>query len=187
MAKVFIDCGAYKGSMLRHCLKNPAYGPSYKRYAFECNPALRKIDYGADVTVIRKAVWIVDGFVNFYMNLRHPTAVQGHSVYREKTTGGLDKNRPVAVPCIDFSTWLKNEVTADNYVVVKMNIEGAEYDVLEKCVADGTATLIDELHIQWHAKKCLIPEERSAKLRQALAALPIKIFNGYGTIKAPRK
>ena len=185
--KVFIDLGAYKGAMIRHCRKNPAYGSSYKCYAFECNPALSKIDYGADVVAVRKAAWVFDGTVKFYMNLRHQTAVQGHSLYREKTTGGLDKDHPIEVPCVDFSAWLKATVAADDYVVIKCNIEGAEFDVLEKCCADGTAALIDELHIQWHTKKCQLPESRRTDLMGRLSGFPIKIYNGYGKIKAPKK
>jgi FkbM family methyltransferase len=183
--KVYLDCGAFKGSIMRQFLRNPAYGPSYKCYAFECNPAMFKIDYGPDVTVIHKALWVHDGVVPLYMNKRHPT-IEGHSVYREKITGDLDKEHPVDLPCIDFSAWLTATITPDDYVVCKMNIEGAEYDVLEKCVIDGTIRLIQELHIQWHCGKCKIPVTRHNALVASLVGYPIKVYNGYGHIKAKK-
>jgi FkbM family methyltransferase len=149
---------------------------------------LFKINYGEGVTVIHKALWVSDGTVPLYMNLRHPT-IEGHSVYRTKVTGNLDKDHPVDVPCMDFSAWLAAEFKPEDEVVVKMNIEGAEYDVLEKCVKDGTVALMKELHIQWHAHKIGMPRTRHDALVCALATFPLKVFPGYGHIKckAPSK
>jgi hypothetical protein len=56
------------------------------------------------------------------------------------------------VPAIDFSCWVKEMVARHTevdgstpFVVVKMDIEGAEYAVLEELVRDGTITLVSEL------------------------------------------
>lgn len=188
--KAYVDCGIFKGSILRHFLKNPAYGPSYRLYAFECNPSLSHVNYGDNVTTIRKAIWTHDGEVELFVNHKGadmtPTRIEGHSVYKEKRTGRLDKDHPIKVPCIDFSAWLQRTFTPEDYVVVKMNIEGAEYDVLEKCVADGSTALIDELHIQWHFNKISVIGDRHNTLIWALNKLPLKLFNGYGKIRVKR-
>ncbi len=51
------------------------------------------------------------------------------------------------VPCFDFSAWLKDQGHVD---AVKMDIEGSEYQLLEKMHADGTDELVGLLIIEWH-------------------------------------
>jgi len=56
----------------------------------------------------------------------------------------------VKVTSIDLSSWLKKNITEDDYVLVKMDIEGAEFEVLQKCLDDETLDMIDEINIEWH-------------------------------------
>lgn len=179
----FIDCGAYKGKLIEQFRANARYGSAYKVYALECNPALSHVHFPG-TTEIRKAAWIFDGELEFFINTKVPR-IQGNSVYRDKTTGHLDKEHPVKVPCFDFSKWLSETFTAEDYVVIKMNIEGAEYDVLEKCIVDGTISLINELHIQWHWMKIPgVSRERHDNLVRALNRVNgLNVYNGYGRIK----
>lgn len=184
--KAYIDCGAYKGTTLLWFRSNPNYGPAFKCFAFECNPSLLKINYGDDVTTIRAAVWTTDGELRFYRNAKTPN-IQGNSVYKEKKTGQLDKKHPIIVPCIDFSAWLKKNFKLDDFVIVKMNIEGSEYDVLEKCFVDGSIVLIDELHIQWHASKIPGLNDRHRSIKAKLEQLKsIKVYDGYGHLRAAK-
>ena len=158
--KTYIDCGAFVGRTLE---KYPA--SEYKRYAFECNPLLADVKYPEDVEVIREAVWVKNGIINFYVNnANHET--EGCSVYKDKTTGDL--NTVLPVQCIDFSEWLQ----PSSYTIVKMNIEGAEYEVLEKCIETGTINLIHELFIYWHFGKIpSITAERHDNLVQKLKTI----------------
>jgi FkbM family methyltransferase len=60
----------------------------------------------------------------------------------------IDKS--LEVKCIDFSEYLKKTVNENDYVICKMDIEGAEYDVLGKLIDDDSIDLIDEIYIEWH-------------------------------------
>ena len=60
----------------------------------------------------------------------------------------IDKN--LEVKCIDFSKYLKKTVNENDYVICKMDIEGAEYDVLGKLIDDNSIDLIDKIYIEWH-------------------------------------
>ena len=62
----------------------------------------------------------------------------------------IDYSSPVPVPAVDFSAWLRRTVSPGDRVVVKMDIEGAEYPVLAKLVDEGTINLISVLYIEWH-------------------------------------
>jgi FkbM family methyltransferase len=181
MKTVFIDCGAYKGKLIKRFRDKH---PGCKIYAFECNDYLNKVNYGDDVERINSAIWINEGKLPFYMNLR-VRGIEGHSVYSDKTTGKLDKNNPVTVNCIDFSKWLINKFSIGEYNVhVKMNIEGAEYPVLEKCIDDNAITYINHLYVQWHYMKIpSIGKGTHVKLVEKLKNVKtLTIHNGYGDI-----
>lgn len=176
----FVDCGAFRGKALNWARKR--YGDKCKLYAFECNPHIPH-SYGNDVKTIEKAVWVSDGNLRFYMNTMKPT-IEGHSVYKNKTTGNLDKEHPVVVPCIDFSKWLLSTFKENDDVIVKMNIEGAEYDVLEKCIETGAIKIIKTLFIQWHYKKIPGLEKQHVDLVSKLnKVVSLKLFDGYGNLK----
>jgi hypothetical protein len=76
---------------------------------------------------------------------------------------------PVPVPAIDFSAWLRRTVGPDDHVVVKMDIEGAEYPVLTKLLNDGTINLISVLYIEWHHDR--FPAMRRAEHDQVATAV----------------
>ena len=89
---------------------------------------------GTAVILKREVAWVEDGTLMF-----HPDG----SASRIGAYG-------FEVTCFDFSTWLASYKGTDDEVFVKMDIEGAEVQVLEKMKADGTDALVDELLVEWH-------------------------------------
>jgi len=140
--KVFIDLGANKGSSIEWCESN--YGSDYAIHAFE--PVSHLFDnlkrkYVDSTVLYRQAAWIEDG--EKFLNISHgdlSSSFYGH-VSGQKNI--------IAVETIDFSRWLEANFP-DNYIVLKMNIEGAEFPVLIKMIHDGTITMVNELYYQFH-------------------------------------
>jgi hypothetical protein len=62
----------------------------------------------------------------------------------------LDWSNKTKVECFDFSEWLSKNVKEDDYVICKIDIEGAEFEVLKKCIADNTLRLINSLDVEFH-------------------------------------
>ncbi len=56
----------------------------------------------------------------------------------------------IKVPSFDFSNWLGKNIQDGDYVLCKIDIEGAEFEVLKKCIKDDTLKLITEIHIEFH-------------------------------------
>eukprot|EP01059_Diplonema_ambulator_P007597 TRINITY_DN17076_c1_g1_i1.p1 TRINITY_DN17076_c1_g1~~TRINITY_DN17076_c1_g1_i1.p1 ORF type:complete len:398 (+),score=92.94 TRINITY_DN17076_c1_g1_i1:41-1195(+) len=54
------------------------------------------------------------------------------------------------VKAIDFSSYLKATVRPEDFVVIKMDIENAEFRVLEKMFETSTINLVDEMFIECH-------------------------------------
>ena len=56
------------------------------------------------------------------------------------------------VPCISFSEFIINNFTKNDFIVIKMDIEGAEYDVLEDLINKNIISWIDYIAVEFHAQ-----------------------------------
>jgi FkbM family methyltransferase len=170
---VFIDLGSHFGAITRKFIASKLYSPDFVLHAFECNPVISPAIFKAYppfVNVHREAAWIFDGKLEFYVN--KDQRVQGASFCKEKTTGNLDKEHPVTVDCIDFCEWLKRNFQLNDNIIVKSNIEGAEYALFNKMLANGTIQYIKRLFLMRHWHKIGLPEEVDTKLISDLRAVP---------------
>lgn len=50
----------------------------------------------------------------------------------------------------DVASWMRSHFTKEDYVMVKMDIEGAEFDIVKKLAEDDALQLIDVLAIECH-------------------------------------
>lgn len=152
MRKVYIDCGAWTGDSV---LKFKKYYNDYDIYAFECHPNHKKdliqLSKKYDFKFIDKAVWTKNREkIPFYIGTKDRTAASTVHISKKRK---IDKIHPIFVTCIDFSKWIMENFNRDQYIVCKMNIEGAEYDILEKMLKDGSISYIKRLFCSWHQNK----------------------------------
>lgn len=172
MRKIFIDLGAHKGDTVKAFKGMDEYSPDFELFAFEPNPN-SKIHKKAEkygVTVFQKAAWIEDGVMPFYTNPKHLDC-QGGTLLKEKTSGGLDKNHPLMVETVDIGKWIKDNFASTDTIILKMDIEGAEYKVLSKMVDDGSIAYIDKLYIETHYNRIGFTEGADKALFAMLAKI----------------
>lgn len=166
--KVFIDAGAHAGSAMRKFMEEPRYDDGWVIHAFEPNPFIRTRErYPSKAIIHRSAAWVEDGWADFYYNAKKPTD-DGASLIKEKRTGNLDVENPVSVQTIDFSRWLLDNFHESDTIVLKMDIEGAEYPVLRKMIKDGSIDIVDEIHLESHSRKVNVPEKDTEALLDEL-------------------
>jgi FkbM family methyltransferase len=162
--KVFIDCGVWTGDSIKAFKE---YDNSYEIYGFECEPrlneVLKKLSKEHTFNFINKAVWVKDEQIKLFPGENDLT--QSSSLYSEKKKY-IDRKNPVKVDAIDFSSLIMKTFKKEDYIICKMNIEGAEYDILEKMVADKSIDYINKLFISWHWKKLKgFPKDRHDKIK----------------------
>ncbi len=145
MRNILIDCGYHKGESIERFKHLDILVQPWEIYAFEPNPDLFNQLDDKNVHLIDSAVWIEDGQIDFY--IAEDSA--GSSLIKHKSTAKLSET-PIKVPCIDFATWLTELCKLGDYVIVNMNIEGAEYQVLPDLLKKGCMNLIDALYIEFH-------------------------------------
>jgi len=171
-----VDCGSNTCKVLAERIER---GLETEFFAFEPQPELvacvAEVRRRYPETAIRffnKAVWVRDGVMDFYLATEWGPNHKGGSTLlagHVKNASKVDYSRPVAVECIDFSRWIRRNFRRRDHLVVKMDIEGAEYPVLEKMVADGTIDYVAELIVEfhWHMNENL-DQARHDALRAAL-------------------
>jgi len=173
--KVFIDCGAHKGAATSHFRVNVVDRTEWRIHCFEANSELKR-EYG-NAKLHKVAVWIKDGRTKFYRSDNGPMS-PSCSLLKEKKTGHLNKSKMVKT--VDFSTWLATTFCEKDTIYVKMDIEGAEYAVLEKMIKEGTIGLVKKLFVEFHGKEIGKTKEECNDMVMALKS--IKSLELYGDL-----
>ena len=111
-------------------------------YAFDPNPALELPEFCEDTHIVlnHAAAWIYTGVVN----------------YRADGLNSWLTNDPRApqVPCVDLAVFIADLVGAHNdNIVLKLDCEGAEYELLDHLIATNTDEMLDLVIVEWHPKK----------------------------------
>jgi len=61
-----------------------------------------------------------------------------------------EKQGEITVDSLDFSNFILKNFSKEDHIVVKMDIEGAEYEVLEKMIKDDSIDYLNELIVEFH-------------------------------------
>jgi len=166
--KLFVDCGGYDGcSALMFLLDNP----DFDCVSFEPNPALWDHFEGVPTRLVRKAAYVFDGEIDFKLD---PIDSDGSTLIAGKRvdfSGTLaDSDCPVIkVRCVDLSAFIRNAARTYDTIILKLDVEGAEYDILEHMLAEGTIDLIERLYCEFHAHKMEIEPGRHGRVVEEVA------------------
>ena len=159
MKKIFLDLGAHVGESIEAFMKYWEDADEFEILSLEPSayPKIVKSlmetqEKYANVLYTQTAAWTHTGTVKFY-----DTGNEDSSILKEKCPYSYQDGKPFIpreVSCIDISEAIRKEFSKDDYIIVKMDIEGGEYAVLEKMVNDGTMEYIDKLYCELHGSKC---------------------------------
>lgn len=149
MRNVFINVGAGKGSDIDGFLNMSPDHKDWEIFVFECNPNLIPTIRSKHPTanIMEYAASTKDGNSKLYLGKQYVNS----SLNPNKIN--VSKDDYLEVQTIDFSKWLLDTFTKDDNIILTLDIEGAEYDLLEKMIGDDSLDLIDELYIEFHGKK----------------------------------
>ena len=152
MKKVFIDCGANEGQSIQNFINKWSDWSEYTIHSYEANPRLvhhfDKFKEIQNINFHSEAIWIYDGTVDFYLSNEGNV---GSSIIGTKVTGRLDKI-PTTVKCVDIDRIIRQYSKEDN-VILKIDVEGAEYELLDYMLSKNTFELVNDLYIEFHNGK----------------------------------
>ena len=169
MRNIFIDCGYYDGRSIARFKKMKEFSSKkFEIFAFEASELIRNYSNikKHNVDLIKAAVWVEDGLVDFFESARRRG--QANSVFKNPNASRREKSR--RVKSIDFSKWIKDNFSKEDFIVLKMDIEGAEYQVLNKMLKDKTLEFIDIAFIEYHYERISdIGADKFRKLRKEMS------------------
>jgi FkbM family methyltransferase len=151
--KVYIDLGANNGGTVSEFRKQNL---GFIVFAFEPTPRLAeklRRDFAgpeSGVQVMECAAWIADGTIDFYLGTNSDVSSTVLTRKKTITEWEVDYAHAVKVPSLDFARWFKENTSDDDRIIIKMDIEGAEYKVLQRLVDTGLMRRITELRVEWH-------------------------------------
>ena len=177
---IFLDCGGNNGSSVRKFLRDFDPARRFHIFSFEPNEIYRPAFAGfAKHKLVQAAVSDRDGTAEFYLDREDG---DGSTLFRDKITranggfGTLDIANPDLVQTIDLSRWINDELRRYDYIVLKLDVEGAEYDILEKMARDDSLRRIKHLFVEWHWHKIGVPQSRHDKVVEMLAMRRIPVL-----------
>ncbi len=157
---VTIDCGANVGQFTARLADTGA-----RVYAFEPNPhafaALKaRFEGRPNVSLIQAAVNSEPGSVRLYM---HKNAGEDQLLWSTGSSildykGNVDPGNFVETPAVDLCDFV--EKLAKPIAVLKMDVEGAEAQILKRLIETGAYRRVKRMFVETHEAK--IPELRLA-------------------------
>lgn len=190
---IFIDLGAADGNSFNEFLSNK-YGPiancpngQWEAILVEANPRFNgqltevvNQHNGLVHANMASAAYMCEGHTFFYLdthNVDHNFWGSSMSdAHPDAQKSGLTK---VEVPTVNLNRVLFEQTIPKDWVMVKMDIEGSEWDVLPCLAASPSAVLIDRMYVEQHPQSWGLAgttgeamEAAKARLRQQGVDLP---------------
>jgi FkbM family methyltransferase len=191
MKNVLLDLGTHYGQGLREFIERFGVNDTWSVFTFEANPVtfeiFRKEYHSLTPFVGATNAAVSDHFGTITLNIETPPnegdTGQGSSVIPldnwdpwGNTTLGTHFKTQVTVNCLDFSKFIADNFTKEDNIIVKMDIEGSEYDVLEKMIADGTIEYLNHISVEWHSR--FFSNKEETELREKTVIDKLKTYDG---------
>lgn len=166
-----VDCGANFGEVTARLAATGA-----DVIAFEPDPGVfaslqTRFAEAPNVTLVNAAVGVGAGTVRLMRSDNFETNPAGASVKSTILDGGrrIDAGNSVEVPLVDFLAFVREKSGKDGIAFVKMDIEGAELDILEAMLRDDLFGHVRCLVAETHERKFRDLRERYRDLRRTVA------------------
>lgn len=167
---LFIDCGSNIGQGYRFFSKH--YTPDIYDYILvepnpNCLPHLQALrSDGGNIEIMKKAASTRNGHTKLFgpPSAQHEPTYEGCSIMADHNTALYDAEEFAADPVETFSLSELIEAKRSDYDVValKMDVEGAEYEILEDMIAKGVHRKLDAAYVEFHSHY-LTGSERAKK------------------------
>lgn len=164
---IFIDCGGYDGcSAVKFILNNP----HFDAITFEPNPVMWPYYDQVPTTLIKKGIASKSGTREFIIDELDgdgSSFVEGKKIdYSGRISNDQFKKNIIEVVGIDD---LLKACSHYDQIILKLDVEGAEYEVLDQLLESGLIKKIDYLYVEWHWHKCGFSFESHQKIYSRVA------------------
>jgi FkbM family methyltransferase len=154
MKKIFLDCGSHSGESVNKFRSIKLDSSEYEIHMFEPNPILfDKINNNSNYNnCIKNNVCVSNknGKFKLWGCTKNILSV-GSTLERSKANfDNISNDDFIECDTIDLIEYIKNKFDKNDYIILKLDVEGSEYDILEKMLDTNVIDYINELHCEFH-------------------------------------
>ncbi len=186
----YIDIGTYNGELLEKAIDSFDKFDTY--VGFEPVPelfkkVLKRFKKNLDVHIFNLAASTEDrDEVKFYICYCEEVGGckgegteigTGSTLLKNKVKGNIDKNKFIYVETIDFSKYIMDTFSKDDYIVLKIDIEGEEYNLLEHMIKTGAISYINKIYCEWHFHKMRGYKKNKKKFKKNHESIVLRLNN----------
>ncbi len=168
--KVYIDCGTHMFQGFAQFVNKYNINSTWECYAFESNPYVYKksndiynkyINDGFDITHLNNAVYDKNELlkVNCAYTYTNDYTHLGSNVLEEPPAKDIKYNdhfvyddTQIMVEAIKFSDFIVNKFDNSHYIILKLDIEGSEFKVLDDMISSNVYTYFDKIYVEFHER-----------------------------------
>jgi FkbM family methyltransferase len=179
MKKIILDCGSHLGESV---IKFRSMFPDTELeiYMFEPNTHLYNIFNSNsefnNCKKFNKAISNKNEIVKLWGCTKNKNSV-GSSLEKSKAvTDKIEENDYIEIESIDLSDFINKNFLKEDYIILKLDIEGAEYDTLERLFETSVIHFINEIYCEFHSQ-WLAPDfsQREDNIRKKLEEINLQI------------
>lgn len=170
MTKIFLDGGTHLGGGLKAISKKEGIDKSWKVYSWEANPHTynknlenKKRYERFDIKFYNQALSTFTGYLDIMIqqqrskhtgeivNTGQGTTILSIDDFKNPEAKADQIIEKMKISCIDFAQWIERNTSPEDEIIIKLDIEGAEYDLLEHLIKSHVLPRIKKMYIEWHS------------------------------------
>jgi FkbM family methyltransferase len=154
MKKIILDCGSHLGESVQK-FRNILNSDECIFYMFEANTYLYNeilLDSKFNDCIKHNlAVSNKKELVKFYGCTKNKHSV-GSTIEKSKAScDNISEDDYIEIQSINLADFIKNNLNKEDYIILKLDIEGSEYDVLDELIKTDIIFYINELYCEFHS------------------------------------
>lgn len=148
-----LDCGANVGYISRLLSTTGATVIAFEHDPIAYQKLFRRCGNKKNITLIQKGVWDKNSVIQFYSHEestgKEASYTVGSSIVAEKINVSTDKNQLIEV--VDLVEFMQQQNRKID--LVKLDVEGAEIEILHRVLAAEAWHLFDRMYVETHETK----------------------------------
>jgi FkbM family methyltransferase len=178
--KYFIDCGSHFFQGLKDFDKMYKFDSKWTVFSFEANPVTYSLskksmptNTGYQLFHENKAIWKDNSGAIVHCEGEKSdgcssTIIKDPPAYDKAWGSKHQWTNSVKIPSVRLVDILQRVKPDSEKVVVKLDIEGAEFDVLHDVIQSNSLHLIDDLCVEFHERFFMEKEQEYADIKSSL-------------------
>lgn len=169
-----IDCGANTGSITRRLAETGADVFSFEPDPWSYGELVRSVEGSTNIRLLNKAVGSRSGVIPFYRDQDFLARPDLHSLGSSMLPRIGQTQQKIDVEVIHFAAFIRD--LDRDVAILKMDIEGAEVEILEELFSTGLIRRFRDVFVETHELQ--FPEllERTWRLRDKASAQRLRVW-----------